>query len=143
MVIASRHLKTFDLSRFVVGFLGKLVSLIRVLQRSFRMPDCRCEVPFFVVFSRSTMGLCRKIVLLGGFPVYFVRGVSSCGSVGNSPLICTRQTNVFRIGNTPEMAVDRRNLDERAIRRPIPGDKARIPLISSRVNSGWDSCMEL
>jgi hypothetical protein len=41
------------------------------------------------------------------------------------------------------MTLDGRNLDEREIRWPIPGDKARIPLASSRVNDGWDSCMQL
>jgi hypothetical protein len=34
------------------------------------------------------------------------------------------------------MTLDGRNLDVRAIQWPIPGDNARIPLASSRVNGG-------
>jgi hypothetical protein len=43
------------------------------------------------------MGLCRKFVLLGGFPVCLVHGVSSRGSAGNLPLMCTRRTNLLWI----------------------------------------------
>src|ERR1039457_3002372 len=63
------------------------------------MPDCRCVIPLFVMFRGSTMGLCRKFVLLSGFPVCFVHGVSSCGSAVNSPRTCTRRTNLFQIGD--------------------------------------------
>jgi hypothetical protein len=90
------------------------------------------------------MGLCRKIVLLGGFPVCFVHAVSSWGIAGNSPLICTKLTNLLRDRRIlPGMTLDGQNLDERAIRWPIPGDKARIPPASSLASSGSDSCMQL
>jgi transaldolase len=46
------------------------------------MPAFRYAVPFFIVFGGGTMGHCRKFVLLGGFPVRLVHGVSSRGSVG-------------------------------------------------------------
>jgi hypothetical protein len=45
------------------------------------------------MFGGSAMGLGRKFVLLGGSPVFLVHGISSCGSVGNSPLMCTRRAN--------------------------------------------------
>ena len=60
-----------------MGFLCKLVSVIRVLQRSFRMPVCRCAIAFFVVFGSRTMGLRRKFVLLCGFSVCLVHGIFS------------------------------------------------------------------
>jgi hypothetical protein len=63
------------------------------------MPGSRSAVPFFVVFRSGTMCLCRKLVLLGGSPVCLVHGISSCGSEGNSPLMCTKRTNLFEIGN--------------------------------------------
>ena len=33
------------------------------------MPVCRCVIAFFIMFGSSTMGLRRKFVLLGGFPM--------------------------------------------------------------------------
>jgi hypothetical protein len=50
------------------------------------------------MFGGSTMGMRRKFVLLGGFPVCLVHGVSSCGSAGNSPNMCTRRANFLCIG---------------------------------------------
>jgi hypothetical protein len=44
------------------------------------MPDYRWEISFFVMFRGRAMGLRRKFVLLGGFPVRLVHGLSSCGS---------------------------------------------------------------
>jgi len=58
-----------------VGFLRQLVSAIRVLQRSFRMPVSGFIVPFFIVFRGSAMGLCREFVLLRCFPMRFVHDV--------------------------------------------------------------------
>jgi hypothetical protein len=58
-----------------MGFSGKLISVIGVLQRSFRMPVCRGAIAFFVVFGSRTMGLCRKFVQLGGLSVCLVHGV--------------------------------------------------------------------
>jgi hypothetical protein len=70
------------------------------------MPDGRSAVPFFVVFRGRAMCLRRKLVLLGGSPVCLVHGVSSCGSDGNSPLMCTRRSNLCGIGNASlEMAL--------------------------------------
>ena len=37
------------------------------------MPNCRGEIPFFVMFRGSTMGMRRKFVLFSGFPVRLVR----------------------------------------------------------------------
>jgi hypothetical protein len=59
VVITSRHLEAPYLPRLRLGFLGKLVSVIGVLQSSFRMPVCRRAIAFFVMFGRRTMGLRR------------------------------------------------------------------------------------
>ena len=65
-----------------MGFLCELVSVIRVLQGPFRMPDCHSGIiPFFVVFRGRTMGVCRKFVLLGGSSVRLRASVASCGVV--------------------------------------------------------------
>jgi hypothetical protein len=45
------------------------------------------------MFRGSAVGLRRKFVLIGGFPVRLMHGFSSWGSVGNSPLTCTKRTN--------------------------------------------------
>jgi hypothetical protein len=71
-----------------MGFLCKLVSVIGILQRSFRVPVCD-NVAFLVMFGGSMMGLRRKLVLLGGSPVCLVHGVPSRGKVGH-PYMCTR-----------------------------------------------------
>jgi hypothetical protein len=55
-----------------MGFLGKLVSTIRILQGSLRMPVSSFVIALFVVFGSGTMSLRRKFVLLGGSPVYVV-----------------------------------------------------------------------
>ena len=81
VVVTSRHnlhspplFETYDPARFVVGFLGELVRLIGVLQRPFRMPAAPFVISFFIVFGSSTMGVSRKFVLLGGFPVCVSHG---------------------------------------------------------------------
>jgi hypothetical protein len=84
VVIASRHLKALYLPRLVMGFLCKLVSVIRVLQ--WLVPNASrplCGIAFFVMFGSRAMGLRRKFVLLGGFPVRLVHRSWSClpGSV--------------------------------------------------------------
>jgi hypothetical protein len=67
------------------------------------MPAFGYAVPFFVMFGGGTMGLRREFVVLGGSPVFLVHSVSSCGNMGNSPLICTRRANRRRkAGNTSE-----------------------------------------
>src|SRR5579864_6594407 len=48
------------------------------------MPVSRLVIPFFIVFSGSTMCVSRKVVLLSRFPVCVVpavHGVSSCGKL--------------------------------------------------------------
>jgi hypothetical protein len=60
-----------------VGFLGKFVRLIGVLERSLGMPSSGLVIPFFIVFGGCAMSLGRKFVLLGGFPVCLVHVVSS------------------------------------------------------------------
>jgi hypothetical protein len=81
VIVTSRHiqclLKTYDLAGLGVGFLGELVSALRVLQCAFRMPASRLVIPFFIVFGSSTMGACRKFVLFGGFPM----SVAHCRSL--------------------------------------------------------------
>jgi len=57
-----------------VGFLGKLVGAIGVLQRTFRMPISRFVLTFFIVFGGSTVGLGRKLVLLRCFSMRLVHG---------------------------------------------------------------------
>jgi hypothetical protein len=51
------------------------------------------------MFGGSAMGLCRKSMQPGGFPVCLVHRVSSHGSAGNSLLLCTKGTNLIGIGN--------------------------------------------
>jgi hypothetical protein len=58
-----------------MGFLGKLESVNRVLQRPFRMPVCRREISFFIMFGGGTMRLRGKFVLFGGFSVFLVHDV--------------------------------------------------------------------
>jgi hypothetical protein len=57
-----------------VGFLSKLVRMIRVLERSFGMPSSRLVVTFFIVFGGSTMSARSKLVLLGSLQVCVVHG---------------------------------------------------------------------
>jgi hypothetical protein len=77
VVIASGHLKTLYLPRLIVGFLCEAESVTRVFQRSLRMPYSFGEIPFFIVLGSGAVGLRRKFVLLGRFPVRLVHGVSS------------------------------------------------------------------
>lgn len=88
-------------SGLIVNVPCELVSVIRVLQRPFCMPDCSCIIPLFVVFGGSAMRQCRKRVQLGGPSVCFVRGVSSFRSVDNPNPMCTRRANFHQIGVTP------------------------------------------
>jgi hypothetical protein len=67
-------LDTHDLRRLRVGFLGELIGMVRVLERSFGMPLSPFVVAFFMVFGGSSMGARRKFVLLGGLPVCVVHG---------------------------------------------------------------------
>src|ERR1035438_6173127 len=87
--------ETHYLPRLVVGFLCKLERVIRVLQRSFRMPDCRGGVPFFVMFGGRAMGSRRKFVLLGGFSVCLVHGVFSCWKRRQLPFYVARVGPLF------------------------------------------------
>src|ERR1017187_2779958 len=64
------------------------------------MPVCRRGIAFFVVFGCSTMGLRRKLVLLGGFSMCLVHGVSSSGSVADS-LACARCGPIAYVPTTP------------------------------------------
>jgi hypothetical protein len=73
-------------------FLCEFVSLIRVFQCSLRMPLFRDRVPFFVVFSGSAMGVGGQIVLLSGFSVSFMHGVSLLWN-RCSLFMCTNRTN--------------------------------------------------
>jgi hypothetical protein len=52
-------LNCHHLPRFVVGFLGKFVSVIGEFQRSFRVPPSPCVIPFFMVFGGRAMGVRR------------------------------------------------------------------------------------
>ena len=85
--IRADDLQGHDLPGFVVGLSGKLVGVIGVLQCSFRMPLSGFIVPLFIVLSSSTMGMRRKFVKFGGFPVRFVHSDSLHASH------CTRWTN--------------------------------------------------
>src|SRR5690349_20832294 len=74
-------------------FLCEFVSLIGVLQCSLRMPLFRDRVPFFVVFSGSAMGVGGQIVLLSGFSVSFMHGVSLPSRIVALSFLCTKRTN--------------------------------------------------
>jgi len=52
-----------------VGFPGKFISTLRVLQRAFVMPVPGLVFPFFVVFGCGAMGVRRPFVFLGCFSV--------------------------------------------------------------------------
>jgi hypothetical protein len=70
VVIAGRHkLKRHHLPGFRVGFLCKLISAVRVFQRTLGMPVTSRVIPFFIVLGGRAMGVCREFMLLGGSPV--------------------------------------------------------------------------
>jgi hypothetical protein len=50
-----------------VGFVGELVSVIRVFQRLFGMPVRRLVIALFIVFGGGTMGAGSEFMVLGGF----------------------------------------------------------------------------
>ncbi|MEI9973938.1 MAG: hypothetical protein WDO73_18930 [Ignavibacteriota bacterium] len=77
VIITSRHLHPPYLSRLCMGFLRKLVSLIRIFHRSLRVPVRRCAIALFVMFRCGTMGVRRKRVEFGRFSVFLVHRVSS------------------------------------------------------------------
>jgi hypothetical protein len=77
VVVTCGHLEALYLPGFIAGFLREGVSVTRVLQRPLRMPNCGCEIPFFVMFRGSTVGPGRKFVLLGSLPVRLVHGLPS------------------------------------------------------------------
>jgi hypothetical protein len=52
-----------------MGFLGKFMSAIRVLQRTLRVPISALVVAFLVVFGGGAMGVGRPLVLLSGSSV--------------------------------------------------------------------------
>ena len=54
--------------------------MIRILKCPFRMPVSRLVIASFIVFGSRTMGVRRKFVLLGGFPMRVIHGLS-CGCV--------------------------------------------------------------
>jgi hypothetical protein len=60
-----------------VGFLGEFISVIGELERSFRMPDGGCGIPFFVMFRGGAMGPRRAFVQLGGLAVFLMHVISS------------------------------------------------------------------
>jgi hypothetical protein len=64
--------------RFVAGFLCQLVSVIGIFHRALRMPALGRLIASFIVFSGSTMCLCRKVMVRGGSQVCFVRGFIVC-----------------------------------------------------------------
>jgi hypothetical protein len=57
VVVASRHLETLHPARFVVSFLGELVSSIGIFQGPLRVPVAGLVIAFFVVFRGSAMRL--------------------------------------------------------------------------------------
>lgn len=75
-----------------MGFLGKFVGLVGVLQRSLRMPFPRFVISFFIMLCGRAMGPRCKFVQLGGLPVCVVHALSFRYS------LCTKQTNLFPVG---------------------------------------------
>lgn len=57
-----------------MGFLGKFMSAIRVLQRTLGMPVPGLVIPFFVMLGGGAMGLRRPLVFLSCPSVKIVHG---------------------------------------------------------------------
>jgi hypothetical protein len=55
-----------------MGLLGKTVSVIRILERPFRMPISRLVIAFFIVFGGGAVGMRRQFVLFSGLAMSFV-----------------------------------------------------------------------
>jgi hypothetical protein len=66
IVITCGHkLKTHNLPGFCMGFLGKFISTLRVLQRALGMPVPGLIIALFVVLGRCAMCVCRPFVVFG------------------------------------------------------------------------------
>jgi hypothetical protein len=76
--------KSLHLPRLAPGFLCQLVSVIRLLHRSLRMPALRCFVSLFIVFSGSTVSVRSQVVLRGSFQMCLVPGFFVCVGHGFS-----------------------------------------------------------
>jgi len=69
----------------IVGFFCQPVSVIRILQRAFRVPAPSVVVAFFIVLGGSTMRVRRQLMLLGGPAVRVVRRLP-VSALGGSPV---------------------------------------------------------
>ncbi len=98
---------SLHLPRLVMGFLRWLVSVIRIFQPTLRMPALRCLIPFFIVFSGSTMSLRRQVMLLGGSPVCFVCGFVFCVRHSSHPQASARYScaSSIQIGSGTSISV--------------------------------------
>jgi len=68
IVITCRHkLKTPNLPGLCVGFFGKFISALGVLQCALGMPVPGLVIAFFVMLGRRAMRVCRPFMFLGSF----------------------------------------------------------------------------
>ena len=61
-----------------MGFLRKLIGVVRVLEGAFRVPVSGLVIALFVVFGSGPMGVRGKLVLFRGSPVGLLHGGLSC-----------------------------------------------------------------
>jgi hypothetical protein len=80
--VRTHILELFDPLRLGVSFLGEFESVSGMFQGAIRMPLAGGVVSLFIVLRGGAMGLrCQIVVrsgflvLLGGFPAFFVHGV--------------------------------------------------------------------
>jgi hypothetical protein len=66
-IVRGHNLKRPDLPGLRVGFFGKFIGAIRVLQRAFGMPVFRRVIALFIVLGSGSMGLRRPFVGFSGF----------------------------------------------------------------------------
>jgi hypothetical protein len=93
-----------------MGFLGKLIGTVRILQGALGMPATRLVVAPFVVFGSGPMGVGRKLVLFGGSTMGFVHGWSFLRRED-------RQTSLWRPGTGSRAVPWIRKLQLLAMRR--------------------------
>jgi len=90
-------LEGHDLARFRMGFHSELVGVIRVFERSLRVPGRRFMVALFIVLGSGSVGSRGELMLLSRFAVCIVHIFSFCKSLTYA---CTTRTTISRSGET-------------------------------------------